>query len=747
MSSNAKFCTGCGNPLLEQYAYCPNCGKPIDRRPDIPLPARNRRKRWPVILGICGGLLLLIIIIALLGRDPSSSLKMTISPSHRPTEVQYKDFRIIIPGDISEDDEILTITEDADLPAAIEGLEPLCPVMDIRLGDLTHFDEPIQIEIPYDRKLLADIEPEDAFITVFFDETMGYWKDIPHEVDQSAGVVRIITDHLTRFECYYTYYEGKMDRVYKVDQMDILEDNEIEVIYDDGNRQLMDAFASYATATDRRSTDPKVPVFIEDVAAKTLQVWSAFDKAGIPRTKQLKIYVTENTSEYATVEGNIKLGIKPLLSSFPEERLVVSITHELFHAAQELTIGTFDYSNTQAKNVSFWMEATAEYMGQVGIWELLDQEPFRKYQDLDLGFFQKSLYTMDKNHEYEAAAFVDYLQQTPYRVNPKILLISGQFYSSFPETFSILFANSDGFNLDDFYRDFHEFSLFDNRSTMQLPKNQNLMAGFTNRTDLAFKLDENNLLLPGQQVKDRGSLTFRDEYTAGYHMFTTDYDRTTLTIVPESDVYLYRCSFNRVDRGYDLRIDSFAGMPSVLEFGKDDFILVTQMSPTKGSIEFDFLAEPTANIAFTGRWKPVLWKFAGIEASDTFWQAVLEQKGMDKEAYIASLAPSEELPPMIFDIRGDDPMKPSEVVLALEGSEETYTFPAPQISDNTIILNMTETNNGVQMGMLLELVFQGDQLVGQVKVDISGTVTTANGETPASAYLVIDVKLASVPSP
>lgn len=128
-----------------------------------------------------------------------------------------------------------------------------------------------------------------------------------------------------------------MDRVYKVDQMDDLEDNEIEVIYDDGNRQLMEAFASYAAATDRHSTDPKVPVFIEDVAAKTKQVWSAFDKAGIPRMKQLKIYVTENTSEYATVEGNIKLGIKPLLSSFPEERLVVSITHELFHAAQELT--------------------------------------------------------------------------------------------------------------------------------------------------------------------------------------------------------------------------------------------------------------------------------------------------------------------------------------------------------------------------------------------------------------------------
>ena len=50
------------------------------------------------------------------------------------------------------------------------------------------------------------------------------------------------------------------------------------------------------------------------------------------------------------------------------------------------------------------------------------------------------------------------------------------------------------------------------------------------------------------------------------------------------------------------------------------------------------------------------------------------------------------------------------------------------------------------MGMLLDLVVQGDQLVGQVKVDISGTVTTANGEIPASAYLVIDVALAPVPT-
>ena len=102
---------------------------------------------------------------------------------------------------------------------------------------------------------------------------------------------------------------------------------------------------------------------------------------------------------------------------------------------------------------------------------------------------------------------------------------------------------------------------------------------------------------------------------------------------------------------------------------------------------------------------------------------------------------------MIFDIRGDDPMKPSEVSLVLEGSDEILSFPAPQVTGNEISLNMSETNNGVQMGMLLELAIQGDQLVGQVKVDISGTVTTADGETPASAYLVIDVALASDQSP
>ena len=648
MSSNARFCTGCGYPLNEQCAFCPNCGKPVDRRAgraDIPLPtsqpvaqhavvpdvrplpqtmpqpymsARSRRKKWPVILGTGCAFILLIIIIALIGKNPSSSLKKTISPSSRPTEVQYKDIRIIIPGGAVDVDETLTLTEIDGLPAAIDGLEPLCPVMDIQLGGLTRFADPIQIEIPYDSKRLQDVDPDEAFITVFYDEAMGYWKDIPHEVDETAGIVRIITDHLTKFECYYTYYEGKMDRVYKVDGIGDLEGNEIEVIYDHGNRQLMEAFANYAKSTDRRSSDPQIPVFVEDVAARTQLIWSAFDKADIPRTKQLKIYLTEDVSEYATVEGNIKIGINPLLSSFPEERLVVSITHELFHAAQELTLGTFDYSNSQAKNVSFWMEATAEYMGQVGVWELLEQEPFRKYQDLDLGFFWKSLYTMDKNHEYEAAAFVDYLQQTPYKVSPKILLISGQFYLSFPETFSIIYANADAFNLDDLYRSFQEFSLFDNNSTMQLRSNQSMMPGFAEKTDLVFKVDENGQPLPDQQVKGRGTLTFKDEYTVGYYLFTTDFDRTTLTINPESDVYLYRCGRNRTNRGFDLRIESFAVAPSVIEFGKDEFILVTQMSPTKGSIKFDFLAEPTANIVFTGRWKPVLWKFAGIEASDSF---------------------------------------------------------------------------------------------------------------------------------
>ena len=784
MNSNVRFCTGCGYSLNDQCAYCPNCGKLVNRQADVrpavqlavqpavqpairpavqpvvqPVPqpvwqpiaqpnqaVTKRRRIWPVILGVCSALILLIVIIAVLGHNPSAGLTRKIAPSDRPIEVPYQDVRIIIPGEAIDDDETLTVTPIDDLPAVVEGLEPLCPVMDIKLGKLTQFEDPILIEIPYDQQRVAGLDLEDAFVTVFFDEDMGYWKDIPHEIDESEHVVRIMTGHLTKFACYYTYYEGKMDTVYQVNQMDDFANHEIEIIYDHGNRKLTDAFERYAVSADRRPSDPKIPLFIEDVAAKTQLVWSAFDKAGIPKTKQLKIYITEETSEYATVAGNIKLGIKPLLSSFPEDRLLVSLTHELFHAAQELTIGTFDFSNTQAKNVSFWMEATAEYMAQVGVWELLEQKPFRKYQDLDLSFFRKSLYTMDKSHEYEAAAFVDYLQQTPYKVNPKTLLISGAFYSSFPETFSVLFANSDGFNLDDFYRDFHEFSLFDNRSTMQLPKNQNLMAGFTDRTDLAFKLDENNRLLPDQQLKGYASLSFGGEYTADYHMFTTDYDQTTLTIIPESDVYLYRCGRSRVNRGYDLRIESFAGTPSVIEFGKDEFILVTQMSPTKGSIGFDYLAEPAEDIAFTGRWKPVLWKFAGIEASDSFWQAVLEQKGMDKETYIASLAPSEELPPMIFDLRGDDPMKPGEVVLSLEGSDETYTFPAPQVSGNTIILNMAETNNGVHMGMLFELAAQGDQLTGQLKVDISGTVTTANGETPASAYLVIDVALEKMQS-
>ena len=98
-------------------------------------------------------------------------------------------------------------------------------------------------------------------------------------------------------------------------------------------------------------------------------------------------------------------------------------------------------------------------------------------------------------------------------------------------------------------------------------------------------------------------------------MFTANFDRTVLRINPESDVNLYRCCRDRVNRGFDLKIDSF-------------------------------------------------------------WQAVLDQKGMDKEASIASLAPSNELPPIIFDIRGDDPMNPSEVVLALKESDETYSFPA-----------------------------------------------------------------------
>ncbi len=56
------------------------------------------------------------------------------------------------------------MTKPEGLPEAFEAYEPVCPAFDVDLGELRQFDEPLEMEIPYDKSKLEDvgIKPEEG---------------------------------------------------------------------------------------------------------------------------------------------------------------------------------------------------------------------------------------------------------------------------------------------------------------------------------------------------------------------------------------------------------------------------------------------------------------------------------------------------------------------------------------------------------------------------------------------------------
>jgi hypothetical protein len=98
---------------------------------------------------------------------------------------------------------------------------------------------------------------------------------------------------------------------------------------------------------------------------------------------------------------------------------------------------------------------------------------------------------------------------------------------------------------------------------------------------------------------------------------------------------LFRLNRTRRDRGYDLRVEAFAGTPTSIDFGKDEFVLAAQVSQLPGALAFAFKAEPTA-VDLSGRWNMTEFVTTDIEGSDAFWALVQKQYGLDKSALIAS---------------------------------------------------------------------------------------------------------------
>jgi hypothetical protein len=580
------------------------------------------------ILLLLGGAVLsfALLVIGMRGIDqapgslvPDAPQYAAVKPTSSDTVITFGQVRIVIPGGTMDGEETLTLETVDSLPPPIKELEPFTPAFDVSLGELTVFEKPIIIEIPFDASKLGDDDPSDAFLAMFYDEETQMWDAVPCDTDAEAGVIRLTMYHLTTVQCYYSKWKGGS----------VYDNGTVSVIYlRSGNTENL---AKYEDVVGEPVGDGKTPRFVEDVAKYATDILEAYREFGLGVPDHPSIYVTADKNNYNSLTGNVCVSLSIATQADPENELLRNLAHELFHTTQQATLGTLYYQSTKGQNIDFWMEATADYLGNTGVWEALGRPAVNAYEYYGIGFFDVGLFAVNGSHEYDAASFVKYMQDAQ-RATPLQLVNMASSIQPIQNSFLSVYGGKYESMLG-WYEEFMEYSLFDNSSRFLSKSNAKLLDSISDRSAISFDLDENGDAKPdAAPIEGRGTLTFKDQYTAGFHVVTVNCD-TTLTLTPDAFVKLYVCSSSLSVRGYERRVDAYAGEPTEITLTKDDFLVIARVSATAGLASFAYTAQPTVP-DLTGTWNCTQFEFIDCEADAAFWSAVGEGYGYDKSGYI-----------------------------------------------------------------------------------------------------------------
>ncbi len=694
-----------------------------------------------VLLVFLGAIISAILLVVFLPSDTTSSTtaslssgqdedeviegddEVVIEPSDADTVIDYGDFTIMIPGGTVSQDEMLTVSEPEGLPEAFEDFDPLCDPIDVDLGELKQFDTPIEIEFEYDISKVKDFELDagDAFIAVYYNEESGYWDEVPYEVDEDEGIVRLIMDHLTTIQCYYSMWESSM----------VYDNGSVKVIFDTTD-QFVSYYEIYEQKIGRTTTIDNAPQFVVDVADYAVKIMDAYESQGLPVVSYPKIYITANDNYYGTLSGNVFLGAVVCQLDNPDINMACNLGHELTHATQYELLGISDYIATSETDRFFWMEASAEYMGITEFWEFTDETPFIKYDQYQLAFFKTSLIAADQTHAYEAGNFLYYVQQLNWET-PLDILSLPKADSSFEELFNNIYGNETYPDLLAYYRQFLKASFdsigsSDNQMNFNYGRNNVLNADtcLNNYNALDFDLDGNANPLDNQSIEGSATLTFESAYTADFYEFMTNCD-TTLTITPDSDVLVYR--FDYYGQGYDLFMTAEAGQPAEIEFGVDDFIVITQVSDAAGTLSFNYEAVPTLS-GITGKWEITNLVCVDIEGSNDFVNNLLEYSGYDtEESFISDhneqiQASIEELS-LDFIVSNDSN---NQYLYSVELHESGITYNIDEVDYDDGRLTFSTKKNADGLAMSFTLTVDGDTMTGTFQndsyVELNGSYNT-----------------------
>jgi hypothetical protein len=316
---------------------------------------------------------------------------------------------------------------------------------------------------------------------------------------------------------------------------------------------------------------------------------------------------------------------------------------------------------------------------------------------------------------------------------------------SFASLFTALYRNGEYFDLRSYYMAFLKdslSSLSDGSMNFKYEKNNDIKRAVEHGTELKFELDASGSpVAVSEPTEGSAALTFAGSYSTGFYKFTTNCD-TTLTITPDSTVFIYRFDWKDKDSlGYNLFTPAAPGQPTEIEFGKNDFILIAQVCDTPNAIGFKYSAAPVKT-DITGRWNFTDFYYTDMEASANVWNEIQSVYGKDEQTILNE--GNKNAQEMIKDFHlYITQIQPGQYKVDFYFGSEQLTFSEAQYDNGNLIAKWQYTEGGDTLWVNINVNIVDDSMSGVYRIQMS--FTTEEGGT-ATFTLVADITLQQQPA-
>ena len=287
--------------------------------------------------------------------SPSSSSQTVISPDNTVA--------VTIPAGLLSTSQQLKMTKLSNPPAPNLDWQEVGAAYDIQLGDLHQFNQELTIRMKYDpAKLRTDIPIESNISAAYWDAILSVWVAVPVQLDQNNHEVIVKTKHLS----FFTWYMKRWG-------FDVYFKNHFNLVYNPSVLFPMDVSGGGYFNSDRSNyANLKIPNYAEDAMAFLIDAYRSYvdDYKFRPPSSPLDVFVGTvlgfDISSFAEKFSGVML-IDTTANN--ADQLKLQTAHELFHRVQNAYYYDIGGMSTQ----TWWLEATADYAGDVLAWKGLHQ--------------------------------------------------------------------------------------------------------------------------------------------------------------------------------------------------------------------------------------------------------------------------------------------------------------------------------------------------------------------------------------